>query len=160
MKLRVRIALVAAALAALSIAPRPAGAAEPTPHGSRTGLGLILGEPTGLSLKQGLGGAIAVDLAVGWSFRGGGALDVHADGLVHPFQLLREGQGRLVAYFGLGPRIVARHDVAFAARIPVGLSALFDRSSLEFFVELVPELVLYPGTDVILEGGIGLRIYF
>ncbi len=147
-------------LALLLLISPAARAAEPTPHGSRTGLGLILGEPTGLTLKQGLGGAFAVDFAVGWSFRGGGALDLHADGLVHPFQLLREGQGRLVAYFGLGPRIVARHDVAFAARIPVGLSALFDRSSLELFVELVPELVLYPGTDVILEGGIGLRIYF
>ncbi len=142
------------------LAAVPARAAEPTPHGGKTGLGIILGEPTGLTLKQGLGGMFAVDFAVGWSFRGGGAIDIHADGLVHPFQLLKEGQGRLVAYFGAGPRVVARHDVAFAARIPVGLTALFDRSSLEFFVELVPELVLYPGTDVILEGGIGLRIYF
>ncbi len=152
--------LRALAVLALVLSPLGARAAEPTPHGARTGVGLILGEPTGLTLKRGLGGPLAFDAAVGWSFRGGGALDVHADVLLHPVQLLQEGQGRAVAYVGLGPRVVARDDVAFAARIPLGLTALFDRSALELFVELVPELVLYPESDLILEGGIGLRIYF
>lgn len=150
----------ALAVWAILLLPVSARAAEPTPHGARTGLGLIVGEPTGLTLKRGLGGPLAFDAAVGWSFRGGGALDVYADLLVHPVQLAQEGQGRLLAYLGVGPRVVARDDVAFAARIPLGLTALFDKASLELFVELVPELVLYPESDLILEGGIGLRYYF
>ncbi|MEE9501339.1 MAG: hypothetical protein V3V48_04650, partial [Candidatus Aminicenantaceae bacterium] len=47
------------------------------------GLGIILGEPTGVSFKNWVGRREAFDVAVAWSFEGEGAIHIHADYLFH-----------------------------------------------------------------------------
>jgi hypothetical protein len=156
---------VAALAVALALAgAAPAWAADPTPKTGRTGIGVMVGEPTGLSFKQGLGGALALDAAFGWSFSDGGAFDIHMDLLWHPAEIARERGARLNFFTGAGPRVaVLRHggdNLLLALRIPLGLSVLFDAQGLEIFVEIVPSIALYPSSDAYLGAGLGVRLYF
>ncbi len=52
---------------------------------SGLGVGMILGEPTGLSAKMWTGKMTAFDAAAAWSFGDEGALHLHADMLFHNF---------------------------------------------------------------------------
>jgi hypothetical protein len=124
------------------------------------GLGFMLGEPTGISFKKWTGNKTAIDGAVAWSFSGQDSLHLHADYLVHSFDLIKVEKGRLPLYFGLGARLKLGDPTRFGVRIPVGVSYIFEGASLDIFFELVPILDLAPDTDFKISGGIGIRYYF
>ena len=124
------------------------------------GLGIMLGEPTGISFKKWTGSKTAIDGAVAWSFSGEDSLHLHADYLVHSFNLIKVERGRLPLYFGLGARLKLGDPSIFGVRIPVGVSYIFEKASLDIFFELVPIFDLAPDTDFKIAGGIGIRYYF
>jgi len=127
---------------------------------SGLGLGVVFGEPTGLSGKMWTSERTAVDAAVAWSFVGTGWLYVNTDFLIHNFDLIDVSQGALPVYFGVGAYLGLSSDLAFGARIPVGLAYLFDGAPVEIFAELVPGLALLPEIRFYMGGGIGVRYYF
>ena len=124
------------------------------------GLGIILGEPTGISFKNWVSGRGAIDFAVAWSFGNEDAIHVHADCLHHNFRLFKVEKGDLVFYYGIGGRVKAEKKSRVGVRIPVGVSYLFERDPLEIFFELGPILDLSPRTEFFVTGGIGIRYYF
>lgn len=123
------------------------------------GLGVVLGEPTGLSAKYWTGSNNAFDFAAAWSFRGDGHLLLQADYVWHSF-FIRVEEGKLPLYYGIGGRVIFRDDPAVGVRIPVGLDYLFASAPLDIFFELAPILELAPETDFALGGGIGIRFWF
>jgi hypothetical protein len=129
-------------------------------QGDGFGVGIILGEPTGLSAKFWLTDKTAVDGAIAWSMWNESAIHIHADFLVHSFNLINVSQGQLPIYFGIGPRIKLAHDPWFGVRIPIGLDYLFGSAPLDVFFELVPILDLVPGTYFHFNGAIGIRYFF
>ena len=53
------------------------------------------------------------------------------------------------------------NDVAFAARMPLGLDVYFNRPGfLELFVELIPGLFIYPGLGLDFDFDLGVRFFF
>ena len=66
------------------------------------GLGVVFGEPTGLSGKVWTSERTAVDAAVAWSFVGAGWLHIHTDFLIHNFDIIDVSKGSLPLYFGVG----------------------------------------------------------
>ena len=56
--------------------------------GQWLGLGVMAGEPTGLSAKTWLGKTTAVDAGLAWSLSGDKDLQAHADYLIHNSELL------------------------------------------------------------------------
>ena len=50
------------------------------------GLGIIIGEPTGISMKYKLGGITAIDAGIAWSFGNNSGFHIHSDFLWHPFE--------------------------------------------------------------------------
>ena len=124
------------------------------------GLGFMLGEPTGISFKKWTGSKTAIDGAVAWSFSGQDSLHLHADYLVHSFDLIKVEKGRLPLYFGLGARLKLGDPTRFGVRFPVGVSYIFEEASIDIFLELVPMFDLAPGTDFKIGWGIGIRYYF
>jgi len=126
------------------------------------GLGIIAGEPTGLTAKYMLDATSAIDGGVGWKTSGDSEFHIYADYLFHLRDLIAVKKGALPVYFGGGLRFVDRDkkDNKFGVRIPVGIEYLFDGIALGAFAELVPVLNLTPDTDFDLEGGIGVRYYF
>jgi len=53
------------------------------------GLGIVAGEPTGISLKNWQRRNIALDGALAWSFAGHDFIQLHGDYLSHNFSLLK-----------------------------------------------------------------------
>ncbi len=65
------------------------------------GLGIILGEPTGVSAKLWTSGENAFDFAAAWSFKDDGHLLLQADYVWHMFRLIPVSSGKLPFYVGI-----------------------------------------------------------
>ena len=127
---------------------------------SGLGIGIILGEPTGLGFKYWTGASSAFDGAVAWSFGKVDALHLHGDMLFHNPDLIKVSQGALPVYYGIGARIKLEEKSKIGIRIPVGLSYQFAKAPFDIFLEIVPLLELAPATDFDLNFAIGVRYYF
>ena len=123
------------------------------------GLGIILGEPTGLSAKLWTGSANAFDFGAAWSFKGCGDLLLQADYVWHS-SLTKASSGGLALYYGIGGRVVFSNDPDVGVRIPVGLDYIFSSAPIDIFVEVVPIMDFVPDTDFQVNGGIGIRFWF
>ena len=124
------------------------------------GLGIILGEPTGISFKSWTGSKTAVDGGIAWSFEHGGSFHLHVDYLIHNFRLIKVEKGQLAVHYGIGGRIRTKQRERAGIRIPVGLSYFVEDAPVEVFLELGPVLDLSPATELRMTGGIGIRYYF
>ncbi len=141
------------ALACLALAgARPAGAA-----GNRFALGVMVGEPTGVTGKYWLAPARAVDGGASWSMAHEDALELHADYLLHDFSWLEVDHGYLPVYYGVGGRLLMADRNRLGVRLPVGLSYLTDTRRVEFFMEAAPIVDVVPDTDFEMGGGLGVR---
>jgi hypothetical protein len=136
-----------------------------TPSGVRSqdrgfGLGLILGDPTGLSAKGWLSPTNAIDIGMAWSFRYRGFLHIHGDYLWH-FNRAIQSQERFVPYVGIGGRLgVGDAKSRLGIRIAGGIAWWSRDVPLDVFLEVAPILDLAPATELSANGGIGARFYF
>ncbi|MEI8033609.1 MAG: hypothetical protein WCH05_09720 [Chlorobiaceae bacterium] len=124
------------------------------------GLGLIAGEPTGVSVKFWLDDRSAIDGALAVSLADNNPFQVHADYLVHSSSSVgaaSELKGSMPWYYGIGGRI---KDNRFGVRVPLGITYLFNSAPMDLFAEIVPILDVTPSTEFALNGALGLRYYF
>lgn len=132
------------------------------------GVGLILGEPTGVSAKLYLRDDQAIQAAVGAAFVGGG-IHLHADYVFHPFILQTRESFVLLFYLGPGVRVIDYSPDRDTSYFAVGLRAvggmLFDFTTvpLDAFVE-AGAVFEYGfkghGGDIRLNAAAGVRYYF
>jgi len=127
---------------------------------SAFGLGVIVGEPTGLSYKSFLTQKVAIDGALAWGFANEEALQVHFDVLFHGKSLGTANGGRFPIYFGAGLRMKFDDTNNIALRVPVGLVLMFDKMPMDLFMETVPMIQIDPGDDISLDIAFGARYYF
>lgn len=151
-------ALALVLLAVSLVAPALPASAQ-TNDGS-FGLGLILGEPTGVTAKLWLGGRNAFVAAAAWSFANETAFHVHGDYLWHFFDRVRIEEGRIPLYVGIGGRIKDRNDTDVGVRFPFGATYLFDDAPVDVFLEVVPILDVAPESEVRMNAAAGVRYYF
>jgi hypothetical protein len=129
----------------------------------RFGVGVVLGEPIGGSVKYFFNDTMAIDGAAGWSARDHSDLYLHSDILWHNYDLLPVSQGRLPVYFGVGGLARFRshnEDNQVGIRVPVGISYLFNNAPLDVFGEIGPAIDLAPLIRGEITGGIGVRFWF
>jgi len=150
--MKTRAFVLVVALTSLTMAP-PSLAQDK----QGTGLGIILGNPTGISFKTWVGPDKAIDAAAAWSFSNSGYVQVHADLLFHNFEWI---EPRWPVYYGVGAVVGLGDDLRLGARIPVGIAHNFQSAPFDVFVEVVPRLDLLPGTDFEIDAAIGGRYYF
>lgn len=125
-------------------------------------LGLILGEPTGISAKLWFDRDTALDGALSWSLRDKHSDDLylHADYLWHNYGLINDSSGLIPVYYGIGGRVVFANDAKLGARIPVGISWLLNGAPLDLFIEIAGVVDIIPDVDFDINGGIGIRFVF
>lgn len=106
------------------------------------GAGLIIGEPTGLSVKYYLGDDTAIDGAIGGAFLGKG-VQVHGDFLWHPWILEKKPSFILPVYIGAGLRVLDRNagggdddHFRIGLRAVGGLLFDFTEAPLDVFLEV------------------------
>lgn len=124
------------------------------------GLGIIIGEPTGISFKYWTGSTTAFDAALAWSFVEEGAFHIHGDYLFHNIRLISVPEGLLPFYYGIGARIKTAKDAKLGVRVPLGLAYLFQNAPIDIFLEIVPILNLTPKTDFNINAALGARYFF
>ena len=187
--------LLVAALPAAKAATAGAGASAPVARSSATarpsgstgsgnfGLGVMLGDPTGLSAKYWLGQTSALQFGLAYSWDHYANLLV--DYLWHFPSAFGKGGSAFVPYVGVGgilfvstgytssydgpywngrfwvyaPDPRSRGDVGFGVRIPLGVEFLPRTAPLGVFAELVPGVRVVPGADAMIQGALGIRIY-
>lgn len=147
------------------------GATAAQAQRSGTGAGVIVGEPTGLSLKHWVAADRAFDAAAAWSLEGNDSLQLHADYLFHNFSALKEDipEQSTAVYYGLGARVCFHedngrghddNDTTLGVRIPVGLDFFPAKSPIDIFLEIVPVLEVAPSTEFDLDAALGARFFF
>lgn len=134
-------------------------------RGKGFGLGIIIGEPTGVSAQKWLDNSSALAAAAAWSFAGRSSLNFHVDYQMYNFNLVQADKGEFSFYWGFGGRIVIQEknngtDVIVGARIPVGLNYHIEGAPVAVFGEIVPKLNLIPETRFDVGGGLGIRYFF
>ena len=137
------------------------------------GLGVIVGEPTGISAKLWTSPGNAFDFGLGWSiggdrigkfkgtYDGGSRIHFHMDYLWHAFDAIRSSE-RFPLYYGIGGRVNsgAGYDASIAVRGVIGIAWMPRQTPLDVFLEVVPSLQLTSSTGFGLDAGIGARYYF
>ena len=122
------------------------------------GLGLMLGEPTGVSVKSWLGTKSAFDIGAAWSLSGRNeALHLHADYLYHRWLKNREA---LAFYYGMGGRVIFSDNAVAGVRVPFGLTYVLNGIPFDLFVEAAPIIDISPEVEFAGNGAFGVRYYF
>lgn len=138
--------------------------ARPAPARADFGLGLFLGEPTGLDLKLGLGNRSGLDIVLGYTtYRDGRTGYGHLTYLVTA--LVAQGSSVTVPLrLGIGAALYGPSgDLGLAIRAPFEVGLRLRSAPLEIYGELALALeVIGPRNQVELDlqGGIGFRLYF
>ncbi len=128
------------------------------------GIGLFLGEPSGLDLKIGLGRKSALDIVIGQSsFRDNRTDYLHLTYLLTPF--VARGNSVLVPFrIGIGAAAIGVVDgnAHVAVRVPLEIGFRFRRTPLEIYGEVAMKGVFVEEDFITfdVDGGIGIRFYF
>ena len=129
------------------------------------GLGVMLGEPTGISAKLWTSSANAFDFGLGWSvggdrigkydgyYAGGSRIHFHMDYLWHSFDAIHSSE-RFPLYYGLGGRINSGGGYSSSAAIRgvLGIAWLPRETNIDVFLELAPSLQLSPSSGFGMDG--------
>jgi hypothetical protein len=149
--------------------------AEATEIGSGRafGLGIQLGEPSGLTGKFYLGGRRnAIDFAIGAYYADNGPWNdaIYAQAAYHwHLTELAHGNGVSIPFrVGIGGFFTSGYyrwsdrdyDVVLGARVPIGLDFDLDAAPVQFYAEIGFQLTVAPPFRVGGDGAIGVRYYF
>ena len=131
---------------------------------SGAGVGIILGEPTGIDGKFWLSGRTAFDAAVAWSASKHSRLLFQGDFVFHDFRVLKRAfevrRGDLPLYYGIGARLRTGYDDEFGIRFVAGMAYIFPSAPFDMFLEIAPIMNLVPETEPDASAGLGFRFWF
>lgn len=157
-KLIVLIAVVGFSVSAL------AGAYGPKEK--KFGAGIVLGDPTGFTLKGYVAPKLAIDGFVSWSFVE--EAFVLIGDVIYEFAEIPVETRKITLpfYAGAGAKIGVdqggknNNRTVAGLRIPVGIAVQFVQYPIEIFLEVAPGMEVAPSTAVDVTGGLGGRYYF
>jgi hypothetical protein len=136
------------------------GSAPANADGGPFGLGLVLGDPAGISGAYRLGDKMMLDAAIGLDVLGDSDFYLHVELLLSSPPLVTGSSVGLSAYAGIGGYMVDHSDPGIGARAPFGLSLDFTRVPLQLFAEIALYVALVPGVDADIGGAAGFRYFF
>lgn len=140
-------------------------AADKGPQGKTFGLGIIAGDPTGVTGKGYLSSRLAVSGIAAWSFIND-AFTAIADVTYDMFEIHHNNKVDTPFYVGAGAKLAINKKMpggdktAIGIRVPVGIAAQWENIPVEGYVEIAPGIELSPETEFDLTGGVGVRYYF
>ena len=125
-----------------------------------TGVGFVLGEPTGLTFKTN-----NLVVGIGWSFSSG--VDNRIDATIDWWLINKDFVEMLNWYLGVGAKVGIKTNqgndntdvLGVGIRVPIGVQWWLT-NEFELFAEIAPGISLIPDTSFDVGAGIGLRYYF
>lgn len=126
------------------------------------GLGIMVGQPTGISGKNWVSSSNAFDFGFGYAFvPKNSRINVHVTYLWYNFNVINSTE-RFPLYFGIGGRIKS-HEIAdskIGVRGVIGIVWLPRSAPFDVFLEAAPILNLTPSTSFEMDAAIGARYFF
>ncbi len=128
----------------------------------KLGVGVVLGFPTGLSVKYWESSSIAYQGTLGGGF---GGVTVGADYLIHTDALKNRefpfyyGAGIVLGEAGIGSLKRNTNSVALGIRGVAGVTYIFPQHPFDVAVEVGPALFLVPTVGIGIEMGVAFRFY-
>lgn len=136
------------------------------------GMGVVIGEPTGLSFAYRTGEWTNIQAGLGWSFSNS-RIHLTGDYTRNLFIARPEDtpEVRFPIYVGVGGRVKLGFNEddgkgkdeasnSVGVRFPIGAAVLPTHQRLDVFLEIAPVLLLLPSTAFRLDGALGARIFF
>lgn len=128
-------------------------------------LGVFLGEPTGITLRWGFADNQSFEGKAAWSFaeapnRGDTSFIFQTNYLMELPGIVIIKTEDFPLYVGVGAQTQLGNVFTLALRFPVGILYRFKSAPLELFLELGLGMQLFPSTDFVGSGGLGLRYRF
>ena len=131
------------------------------------GIGVIAGDPDGITAKYMLKNDRTFDFDLAWKTSGDDEYQSYGDYLFNKFGPIKVPEGKLLLHFGGGDRFITYSedddkniDDELGFSLPVGIEYVFWKSQLGAFLELVPVLCLTPDREFGLGSGIGISFFF
>lgn len=155
-------AAAAAAVVSILFTANVARAERPHERGGNVGLGLVLGEPTGISAQVALGGpgqGTALNFALGLDMFDDEDLYVHLDYVFLVANLISSQSVALPAYVGVGGFFRDKSNASLGARVPFGLQLEFLATPLHIFGEVALQLTLVDDFHTHVVGAFGFRYF-
>lgn len=130
-------------------------------YAGKTGVGLSLGNPTGINGKYWLEGNRAIDGGLGWSFGRHTNFSLHSDYLFHNDEALFFNEDYpLDLYYGIGARMEFADEIELGVRLPIGLAHKLQAKQADVFSEIAPIIDLVSKTGLEIHFLFGARYYF
>lgn len=137
------------------------------------GLGISIGEPTGINAKLWVSPKNALDFGLGLSiggdrmsnfdqqYDGSGRIHFHVDYLFHIFNAVGSNN-QFPIYYGIGSRFNTGGGYlnSLAVRFVAGLAWIPEETPIDLFVEFVPSLQLTSESGFAIDSAIGIRYFF
>jgi len=125
------------------------------------GLGIIIGEPTGLSAKFWTSSETAINLGLGYSFTSSNSIiDFYGDYVFHNKNMLK-AEETFVVFYGPGASLKIRENNSrLGVRGVIGILWFPSGINIDLFIEAAPILDIIPETKFDFAGGVGGRYYF
>lgn len=135
---------------------------EGKPADGPMGIGLFLGQPTGITFEMDLAPSSWVDFKAAWNFGGPGFNLILQGNYEYAFLgKLAINELSLTPFAGLGAAVnLYDGGVAVGARVPAGVSHRMRNIPIELFLELGLDVYLVPAFDLGFSGGLGARYRF
>ncbi|MCM2349934.1 MAG: hypothetical protein NDI69_07920 [Bacteriovoracaceae bacterium] len=125
------------------------------------GIGISIGNPTGLNGKYWLDSSKAVDAGLAWSLGKHTNFSLHSDYLLHKDGAFYFNDVHpLDLYYGIGGRMEFADDIEIGVRVPVGLTHRFEQESADVFAEVAPIVDFLTKTGLEIHLLFGGRYYF
>ncbi|MDF3130244.1 hypothetical protein P0Y35_13635 [Kiritimatiellaeota bacterium B1221] len=128
------------------------------------GIGILAGEPSGISAKINLTDTASIQGAAAWTFEDSEEerLQYQLDWIMH-MDATADGisMNEYRGYIGMGFLYKTEEDKAqdvYGVRVPFGVVMSYDEFPFELFFELVPVMNVSPNTDFDFNAGIGIRV--
>lgn len=130
--------------------------------GGDLGLGIMMGDVTGLNIKAWNSGGTAFVFGLGWDAGShnddnDGELFLQGDYLFHYF-VDNTGPGQFGFHYGPGLRFVTSGELG--VRFPLGMDFIFPGHVIDAFLEIAPTLNLTDTNNSYISPEVGFRYYF
>ncbi|HKI79693.1 MAG TPA: hypothetical protein VKA26_14225 [Ignavibacteriaceae bacterium] len=126
------------------------------------GIGVIIGQPTGLSGKYWVNNLNGFDFGLGFSFsKDDKNIHIHSDYLWHTNTSI-ESDEKFTLYYGPGLKLKTgkKNDASLGIRGVLGLAWMSGNIPVDVFIEIAPIFNFVPGTSLRIDAGFGIRYYF
>jgi hypothetical protein len=124
------------------------------------GIGIVLGEINGLSVKNWVSRDNAVQFDFNWDVNYGG-LGFGAAYLIHNFNIIEADNNLWPLYFGIKGWAAMSSGTANAGiQVPLGFAWIPRTAPIDIFVQFEPGISVIPDMHFAPGGGLGIRFWF